>query len=160
MKVIYLDIDGVLNCSETKARIMDSVGLDGKLLGNLKKIVEKTNAKIVLISTWKEGWVKDKVKKPFQSFVARYLDEKFSAHNLKVFDKTENKADGKFLSRGEGILRYNETNGIDNFIIIDDYQYDYDGCALTARWVKTDFNQGGLTEQLALDAIELISIKK
>lgn len=160
MKVIYLDIDGVLNCSETKARIMDSVGLDGKLLGNLKKIVDRTNAKIVLISTWKEGWVKDKVKKPFQNSIARYLDEKFSAHNLKVFDKTETKAYGKFLSRGEGILRYNETNGVESFVIIDDYQYDYDGCSLTGRWVKTDFNQGGLTESKAEETTSLFLRKK
>ncbi len=160
MKVIYLDIDGVLNCSDTKARIMDRVGLDGKLLGNLKKVVEKTDAKIVLISTWKEGWVKDKVKKPFQSSFARYLDEKFSAHNLKVFDKTDSRADGEFLSRGEGILRYNEKNGVDDFIIIDDFQYDYDGCALTDKWIKSDFNQGGLTEKLTGEAIELFFRKK
>lgn len=49
-KVIFLDIDGVLNTSYTKYR--DEV-LDDFRLDYLAKIVNKTHAKIVLTSTWR-----------------------------------------------------------------------------------------------------------
>lgn len=49
-KVIFLDIDGVLNTSYTKYR--DEV-LDDFRLDYLAKIVNKTRAKIVLTSTWR-----------------------------------------------------------------------------------------------------------
>lgn len=156
MKVIYLDIDGVLNCSKTRARIADSVGLDGRLIGNLKTIVSETNAKIVLISTWKESWQRDASKKPFQNMFARYLDERLAAAAISVYDKTAVKSDGAYLSRGEGILDYNSAHGVSAFVILDDYQHDYDGCGLTGRWVQTDFNGGGLTEERAEDAIKIL----
>ena len=47
MKVIFLDIDGVLNYHGSQI-------IDATCLSNLKNIVENTNAKIILISTWKQ----------------------------------------------------------------------------------------------------------
>ena len=75
-----------------------------------------------------------------------------------MLDKTESidKASGFHLSRGEGILQYFATHTVEKYVILDDYQFDYDGCGLTGNYVKTDNENGGLTEELALQAISIL----
>ena len=58
MKVIFLDVDGVLNCQKTEAKCRGFIGVDSKKVKLLKKIVDATDAKIVLSSSWKIGWWK------------------------------------------------------------------------------------------------------
>ena len=53
IKVIFLDIDGVLNCSTTKDLCEFYTGIEDKKVAILKQIVDATDAKIVLISTWR-----------------------------------------------------------------------------------------------------------
>ncbi|WP_158574748.1 HAD domain-containing protein [Agathobacter rectalis] len=53
MKVIFLDIDGVLNSSKTIDRNFDYPELDPRNLKVLKDIVELSHAVLVLISSWK-----------------------------------------------------------------------------------------------------------
>ena len=56
MKIIFLDIDGVLNCQKSQSKCGGLIGIDDKKVKVLRKIVESTNAKIVLCSSWKSGW--------------------------------------------------------------------------------------------------------
>ena len=57
MKVIFLDIDGVLNNLETKDRITPMLmGIEDSKVELLLKIVSETNSEIVLISTWGIHW--------------------------------------------------------------------------------------------------------
>ena len=60
MKVIFLDIDGVLNCQSSKSSCHGMVGIDNDKVKRLKEIVKATGAKMVLISTWKTDWQKEK----------------------------------------------------------------------------------------------------
>ena len=53
MKVIFLDIDGVLNCSKTPNPRKFPYIVDKKLLARFKKLVERTQAKVVLSSSWR-----------------------------------------------------------------------------------------------------------
>jgi hypothetical protein len=50
MKIIFLDIDGVLN-SQTNA--MEEVHIDNRKMILLRKIIEATEANIVITSTWR-----------------------------------------------------------------------------------------------------------
>ena len=57
MKIIFLDIDGVLN-TDRQIRInnlnqIDCIKFDQEAMENLKKIIEKTQAGIVITSTWR-----------------------------------------------------------------------------------------------------------
>jgi histidinol phosphatase-like enzyme len=70
MKVVFLDIDGVLNEEKSRSRCCGYKGIDDKKVGNLAKIVKQTNAEIVLISTWKDDW--RKTDKAQQSIMANY----------------------------------------------------------------------------------------
>src|SRR3954466_5115815 len=53
MKVIFLDIDGVLNCKTTSNPRKFPYIVDPKLLKRLKRLLEQTGAKVVLSSTWR-----------------------------------------------------------------------------------------------------------
>jgi hypothetical protein len=53
MKVIFLDIDGVLNCSKTPNPRGFPYIVDRKLLARFKKLLDRTGAKVVLSSTWR-----------------------------------------------------------------------------------------------------------
>ena len=152
MKVIFLDIDGVLNEERSRSRCCGYKGIDDKKVENLAEIVKATGAEIVLISTWKDDW--RKTDKARQGMMANYLDKKLKKQGVTVFDKTENvdKASGFHLSRGEGILQFLSTHTVEKCVILDDYQFDYDGCGLTENYVKTDYENGGLTAELALRA--------
>jgi hypothetical protein len=53
MKIIFLDIDGVLNCDTTPNPRKFPYIVDKKLLARLKKLLERTGAKVVLSSSWR-----------------------------------------------------------------------------------------------------------
>lgn len=54
-KIIFLDIDGVLNTDIYKNAVIEP-----EMVRNLKYIVEETNAQIVLSSSWKSGYYQTK----------------------------------------------------------------------------------------------------
>jgi hypothetical protein len=53
MKIIFLDIDGVLNCRKTPNPRKLPYVVDPKLLRRFKRLLERTGAKVVLSSTWR-----------------------------------------------------------------------------------------------------------
>ena len=53
MKVIFLDIDGVLNCSTTRNPRKFPYVVDRRLLARLQKLLDRTGAKVVLTSSWR-----------------------------------------------------------------------------------------------------------
>lgn len=155
MKVIFLDIDGVLNTPSSESRCGEYIGIDDEKVEKLKKIVKKTKAEIVLISTWKKYWRKEEKLKPLQDYSATYLDERLAKQGLKAIDKTKDKADGRYLSRGEGILEYVYRNNVENYIILDDCQFDYDGCDLSDKLIKANQTEG-LTEKEVKTACRIL----
>lgn len=53
MKVIFLDIDGVLNCKKTPNPRKLPYVVDKKLLARLRRLLDRTGAKVVLSSSWR-----------------------------------------------------------------------------------------------------------
>ena len=53
MKVIFLDIDGVLNCDHMANPRKFPYVVDKKLLARFKKLLSRTGAKVVLSSSWR-----------------------------------------------------------------------------------------------------------
>jgi hypothetical protein len=65
MKIIFLDIDGVLNSQlwyvKTKgSRKRDD--LDTEAIGFLNNLIEKTGAKVVVSSTWRHSYTEDQLQ--------------------------------------------------------------------------------------------------
>lgn len=128
MKVIFLDIDGVLNCSTSKSFCHDDLcgiihGIDSDKVKRLAKIVEATGAQIVLSSDWKDGWEKYYTsQKPSH---AKYLDNHlYKKGKLTIKDKTPTTHKGTWF-RGSEILTYLRTHrDVENYVILDDTFYD------------------------------------
>ena len=53
MKIIFLDIDGVLNCDKTSNPRKLPYVVDPRLLKKLRRLLDRTGAKVVLSSTWR-----------------------------------------------------------------------------------------------------------
>ena len=56
MKVIFLDIDGVLNHEYCKALLHGIYFVEDEKVLLLKELINATAAKVVLTSTWRMGW--------------------------------------------------------------------------------------------------------
>ena len=159
INIIFLDVDGVLNCETTKDRCGRYVGIEDQKVSYLKEIVDTCHAKIVLVSTWKEFWKKEPYKK-HQDYLANYLDHKLAKQGLKIVDKT---TDYNGLSnRGAGIqeyLSFLKTNEIlvNNYVILDDLIFDYLKTKLTKNLVKTNYDKGGLQPIHVKKAIRILN---
>ncbi len=157
VKIIFLDVDGVLNCTSTPDKINTFTGIEDKKVLLLKKIVKKSKALIVLISTWKLNWYVTPSRKSEQDELANYLDEKLAKAGLRALGKIND----DWVDRGEGILDYisrleKKKIHVDNFIILDDGRFDYKASHLTPNLIQTS-PKTGLTEKHVKRAVEHLS---
>lgn len=139
MKIIFLDIDGVLNGwnrwnyfwsrvwkilhlpGKIYIKIFDVFGIREKYIRRLAKIVHKTGAKVVMSSTWRFAYW----KRPF----AQYTDELIRLSDLlckyyiPIIDITPRKISG---SREDEIQEWldNTEYNIESFVILDDESFD------------------------------------
>lgn len=155
-KVIFLDVDGVLNCFKTQDRCQRYIGIEDNKVKLLKNIVDSSGASIVLVSTWKEYWSNNKNK---QDALANYLDKKLAKQGLVIKDKT---IDEDMHKRGEGIIRYIEEQkgkgiNVEKYVILDDMMFDYSDLKIVNHLVKTDFYLNGLEEKHVKKAIKILS---
>ena len=146
MKVIFLDIDGVLNYAKTEARApCGCIGIAEPSVRNLKKIIDKTGAKIVLTSTWKDEWDIDMDK---CTPTGIYLDKKMKRHGIHILDKTKDDTQ----NRGEGIRNWlMKHDNVQTWIVLDDDVFpDYWAYDIFPHLIKTHFANGGLLEEHVL----------
>ena len=158
MKVIFLDCDGVLNYKGCRARSPKGYkGISDVKLKLLKEIVDATAARIVLISTWKNGWEKDRSRITDEDTL--YLLRKFRKHGLSVFDKTGENA---WMNRGQGIFSWLSFHkDVTEWVVLDDEFFsDYEEYGIMERLVKIDNpgeNGGGLQPEHVAKAIEVLN---
>lgn len=152
MKVIFLDIDGVLNSIDSEDRFKWHIGIDCSGVKLLREIVDTTGAEIVLISTWKRWWHKTK---EHQDDLANYLDRRLAEEGLFIMDKTED----NMTSRGEGIFNWLAKHPeVESWVILDDEIFeDYEEYGCMPHLVKTSFYDGGLKEKHVKMAINLLN---
>lgn len=137
MKIIFLDIDGVLNgynywntlgwklVCKTKIRGLciwyrkatNPFGIHKRKVKRLSKIVKATGAKIVLSSSWRFGWWKTPYEE--QPKDHRQLTDLFNKYNIEVIDITPRDKDGRRDKEILSWLSVHESE-VDKFIILDD----------------------------------------
>lgn len=137
-KVLFLDFDGVLNCSSTPEIITPSgiaivsgvIGISPEHVARLNRVVAETNCEVVVSSTWRLG------------------------HTLILLDVLLKRAGytGNLLSitpelsgrpRGDEIRAWLKAHSTRCFAIVDD---DHGMGNLFSRLVKTNFEYGMLEE--------------
>ena len=122
MKVIFLDIDGVLNTVNTfkeKKCGKIKIEIDEFRVEYLREIVEKTDAKIVLSSTWRMKFGENLV--PLDD-KAKELINIFSKYNLKFYDVTP--IDKNRWRENEISSWLSQNREVSSFVIIDDDCFD------------------------------------
>ena len=137
MKIIFLDIDYVVNCMSTKERAPSGViGVEQRLIAYIKEIVDATGAKIVLSSTWRKDWAFDLLNGKDWD----YLSKEFAKQDLYFLDYTPIRRDS---NRGEEIKEWLENTGYDvySYVIIDDDMFDIRDLH-EGHMVQTSFNEG------------------
>ena len=54
MKILFLDIDGVVNCATTKQRHRGFIGIQPDKATIIRRIINETKCEVVLSSTWRK----------------------------------------------------------------------------------------------------------
>ena len=160
MKVIFLDIDGVLNSGalfmrfhEQHGRVCGSGGmheqLDPEAIQRLNRLTEQTGAKIVLSSTWRMHYGS---AEEAQEFFWRHDVE---APFVGMTDTEWSPWDEHFGDRGQQIDRWLKASlaTVSSFVILDD---DSDMAPHMDRLVRTSY-QTGLTDCEVDKAIAMLN---
>ena len=142
MKVIFLDIDGVLNSDEYIDRAKNVQGIERHIdidkVKLLKKAIDETGAKTVLTSSWRNS--KD-------IGTLRELLAKYEIY----FDATP------FIKWERGLEIKQWHNRVEDYIILDDEIYDSFDKEMLRHLVKvSDANGRGLGEGLTQKDIDTI----
>lgn len=138
MKIIFLDIDGVLNCQEAYingfCKRTDNYGQDfyPPSMNLLNQLIEETNAKIVISSTWRksglevmqEMWKHRKMAGEVIDVTPRlfYIDETHYRipRGIEIDAWLDNKGFSHIFWSKEHQKEYLDKSEIENYIIIDD----------------------------------------
>ena len=169
-KVIFLDVDGVLNSTKT---LYEDSSLEDNLILNLKELVNKTDAKIILSSSWRlsteavstlmdkldkfglvisgmtcDGVDLDWLEKYEFDVTKKYLDTKF--------DYDENKQIKITHDRGAEIFKWLHDHDDCVYVILDDEIEDIKPYFNESAIVKTSYKIG-LTKEDVKKAIQILN---
>lgn len=144
MKIIFLDFDGVISTYEKGWTI------DTEKLKLLKEIVDKTDAKIVVTSSWKRGFteVDDFIKSFYNNPRNKDLNNAtiFDWFANSIYDITGHNSSW----RGDGIQRWIDKHNeeIESYVILDD-DSDFRDNQLF-NFVQTDTYEGITSREVKL----------
>lgn len=153
MRVIFLDIDGVLNSEEWDryvqsftygARFNNCYLLSQEMILRLQNVVFQTNAEIVLTSSWRTNE---------RAMCA--LTRQLSLYHLSIRDSTVSYAYG---NRADEVKLWLESHAnVTSYAIIDDYDDGFtQDEVLSTHFVQTAYAYG-LTHEKAAEMIEILS---
>lgn len=136
MKTIlcFLDIDGVLNSNEFFIQNPSGLGLDPKRIQLLNKLLEETNASVVISSSWRIRYSIHSLQKMFEEVGFKYSE--------RIIGATSSETTGK---RGDEIDLWLRQIHVDAFVILDD---DDDMSIVQDMLVQTSFETGLLEEHV------------
>jgi len=137
-KVIFLDIDGVLNDSITFQKMHGDDTPSDEHLKCLKEIVDATGAEIVLSSTWRLFVVSKRI-----------VEKRLADFGLSLSDCTE-----ELECRADEINMWLKNHSeVRNFVILDDEPISF---SFPKNLVRTTFEKGLLKEHVK-KAIEILN---
>lgn len=113
-KIIFLDVDGVLNNAYSKASVTDEfgttyVGAATAKIKKLKKIVKATDAILVLSSDWR-----------FYSAHMTYLSNKLRKNGMRIMSTTPDISRSKRGAEIRKWFRSNNDLNVEQWIVLDD----------------------------------------
>lgn len=159
MKIIFLDIDGVIKEDYSGAPFLD------ESLSLLKSVVDRTGAKIVMSSTWKikyKNFVENGYKTDIEDIQRLY--DVLTEHGLSIYDGTPLYRIEKTVRRPTEIKDYLcNTENVESFCIIDDrdeFEWDELTDNLVLTYLGKDENGKKIahfTEEHAKKAVDILT---
>lgn len=150
MKYIFLDIDGVLNNNKTVVLSPEGyTGISDNLAKRLGKIISRTGAKPVLISSWR-------YKSGIEDIL--YMRRRLKRYNAIPVGEIKEPNKCRLL-RGAGIKLFLETHQHDEFVILDDYLFDFYEEELLPYLILTN-PETGLTMEDVENAVKILNGEK
>lgn len=153
MKVIFLDVDGVINHSYYYFEIGNEEDkcyqyLSKELIENVKKIVDQTGAKIVLSSSWKSS-VDDNLEP--RSEMGQYLVDALAKSGLFLYGKTETLGINRYQEIKVWIQNHPKTT---QYVILDDSDYSWNDLSL--NWIQCNARIG-ISESNVIESIRILN---
>ena len=148
-KVLFLDIDGVLNSNfwndSHQREISDGTLVDAEKVKLLSMLVKNTNAKIVLHSGWKYWFDQDlkPLRSEAENLITLFEGEELFLQGVTPDHATEEVRRSKKFSlvkAGEILAWLAEHGDVERWVVIDDL--DLHNAEIEAHQVKTDPNVG------------------
>ena len=174
MKVIFLDVDGELTYSDYTNP--ETANIDPEKVLILKEICDKTNATVVISSSWR-GTAKYTPK--IYHILRKVLEEykipvfgdlpyipaetigeipKESTFTLEEVFENPQFALKHGTGRAAEVEKFLSGNSVESFVILDDEDYDWKDYGFEGNWIKpTWFGDGGLKENHVIKAIKILN---
>lgn len=144
-KVIFLDIDGVMNHEKSEE------DMDTTCLYQLKRIVDSTGAKIVLTSSWKMYFLRGD-----ENPIKLYFEKRLRLFGLELYDIAPHLGAGKRAAEIKQWLK--EHRAFKSYVIIDDNMFP-GFQKMSEHLCITEFYNGGLNAEHAAKAIQILNNK-
>jgi len=167
MKVVFLDVDGVLNgdymCYTKHAPDCDGyLGVASKHIRLLADLLERSKDEsgerpaVVLMSSWKYDY-DDYMANGYRNKTGKYLRERLRKRGVSIYETTT-KYEAEHFLRGDGIANYLiQHKDIAEYVILDDESFDfYRYDELIPHFVHTDYKLG-LTEADVEKAVAILN---
>ena len=171
MNIIFLDVDGVLTYSEYNN--IETADIDIDKVKLLKEICDKSNAKVVISSSWK-GSEKHTPKiyyilldilkgngievigtTPY--ICARFKKEEMMQPFMSIGDLMDFKVEYG-TGRVAEIRQWLTDHKIDNFVILDDENWNWADYGYEKNWLQsTWFGNGGLKREHVDKAVNILT---
>lgn len=158
MRLIGLDIDGVMNASFTKERLDGYIFVSDCKLELLKQLIDRTGARVLLTSTWRQGWADLDAglnTRDVSHFIA--LRDKLLEFGIELMDYTPI-TNGGMNRRGEEIdMWFKSWKGepIESLVLLDDLNGAYLR-PYSNRLVRTSFTKGLLQKHVDM-AVKILN---
>lgn len=171
MKVIFLDVDGELTYSNYENS--ETANIDIEKVKLLKEICDKTDAKVVISSSWRG--TENYTPRIYNTLIdiltsndievlgdTPHLPTEFEGDVSDIVASTTLEALSHFkfkygTGRAAEIQKWISEHEVDNFVILDDEDFDWSDYGYENNWIQpTWFGDGGLKREHVDKAIEIL----
>ena len=172
MKIIFLDCDGELTYSDYKNK--ETANIDVEKVKLLKEICDKTDAKVVISSSWRGS--ETHIPRIYHVLVnilqsngikvlgdTPHLPTEFESNvpdsiSLTTLEELPHLKIKYGTGRAAEIQKWISEHDVDNFVILDDGDFDWSDYGYDTHWIQpTWFGDGGLKREHVDMAIKILN---